>query len=345
MLLTAIFRLSYFCPWTLAQPRSGLKKLKLLISILPHVSADDPPIVRGFTHSATPTEGVGPWHAVLVISLFQRPSSSSALSRWLPALSPPASCALWHPCEVWWLVAPVTGVLSLSTAVLSPPCSSSVKFKAWILNLGRVMVVNTFHHSQDLVFLFGLFPALRCRESSLLWRLIVKERNLIRKAAVVVVFPPLAQTWNRRFAAPPVGLSDKKDAGLPRAPGATPIHSFPAPWERRRVSVSWPLSNCWVSSGVSYGNGDTSESGPAGTWRESGGCWYLMKQKHCLNQEGKPVEGNLIFLNYCWSTWHMVIFFQAVQGKKPTSSKVEWHKKVRTSDTLLSTDQTPDSSL
>lgn len=134
------------------------------------------------------------------------------------------------PCEVWHPVAPMTGLLTLSSETLSPSHSSLVKFKAQILYLGWAMVVNTFHHSQDLVLLFGLFPALCCRDSSLLWCLIIKARNLTRKAAAVP-FPPLTQTHNCWFAASPVGPSAKKDAGFCRAPGATPCRSLAAPWE------------------------------------------------------------------------------------------------------------------
>lgn len=185
-------------------------------------------------YSATSAGEVWAWHSVLVISLFQRPISFSVLSGWqhchLRHLVSCASSVLCHPREVWWLVAPMTGILTLSAEALSPPRSGVLKFKSHILCLGWVMVVNTFHHSQDLVFLFGLFPALHYRDSSLLWCLIIKEGNLIRKSAVVPS-SPLTQTHNCSFD---VGPSGRKDAGFHRTPGAMLTPSLPAPWESGR---------------------------------------------------------------------------------------------------------------
>lgn len=103
------------------------------------------------------------------------------------------------------------------------------------------MVVNTFYHSQDLVFLFGLFSALHCRDSSLLWCLIITERNPIRTAAAVP-FSPLTQTHNHSFSAPSVGPSGRKGCWVSEGPWSNTDPLSSSISGRWRVSVLWPLS-------------------------------------------------------------------------------------------------------
>lgn len=176
MLLTAIFSLSYFCLWTLSQLRFRLKKLELLKSIFPHVSADEPSTVRGFVHP----QG---WSLRLVCScqsllaiLFSQCVFRVTLC--LPALPPPASHVLLTRGKCVWVVPPMTGILISSPESLLPPQSSLVKFKAETLYFEGVMVANTFQHFLGIVILLSLFPALHHRAN-----LIIKRWNVTRKGA------------------------------------------------------------------------------------------------------------------------------------------------------------------
>lgn len=170
-------------------------------------------------------------------------------------------------CEVWYPMALMTAILTLSAEALSPPHSSLVKFKARVLYLRSVMVVNTFHDSQNLVsyfcFLHYVVETQTCSEVSSSQRGILSGRQQL--------FPfhhslkPITAGLLPLF----VGPSGKKDAVLHNAPGAPLICSLPAPWEGRGRLFHGLLvtAECHlVLTGV------TSESGPAGTWRETGGC-------------------------------------------------------------------------
>ena len=130
------------------------------------------------------------------------------------------------------------------------PVWRSLRLRSFILDQWWLQTLSTTPKIWYLCF----FPALRCRDASLLWSLMITERNLITKAAVIS-FSPLTQIHNPWFAAYSVGPSVKKYVGFPRPPGATPIRSLPAPWEGEGCLLCglWVTAECHLVWTVEMG--------------------------------------------------------------------------------------------